>query len=302
MKLVSFLRLARPANILTAIADILLGFAASGLVSNSYASFDFSIENFQSLTFLIISTIGLYGGGIVFNDVFDAELDLRERPERMIPSGKVSKKSAIIFGVTLYLVAIISATQVSTISLVLTFIIIGLSLFYDAIGKGLFIGSLTMGLTRATNLILGMSATYIFLFDVWYPTIISLLYISTITWISRYEVVGGRSYRLISGLFVYILVSLVVQLFSLDMHSGFQNFLATMPFVIGFMIFAIIPLMKAINDPAARKIQKAVGTGVLSLILLDASMAVQFAGWGYALMIVLLLPVSIFLSRRFAVT
>lgn len=87
-KLLSYLRLMRPANIVTSVADILLGFAASGLVQNPFFSDGhFNISGLDALLWLILSTIGLYGGGVVFNDVFDAELDKVERPERPIPSG-----------------------------------------------------------------------------------------------------------------------------------------------------------------------------------------------------------------------
>ncbi|MBI5214117.1 MAG: UbiA-like protein EboC [Ignavibacteriae bacterium] len=299
MKLISFLRLARPANILTAIADIMLGYAVSGLVSYSSTSLDFSIAEYQSFIFLILSTIGLYGGGIVFNDVFDAELDARERPERLIPSGKVSKISAIIFGVILFLGAIISASQISTTSVVISFIIIGLSLFYDAIGKHLFFGPINMGLCRAMNLLLGMSAVPSALSTHWYVALIPLLYISSVTMFSRSEVQGGGRSTLVFGFVINILITISVLIFSvISLHT----ILGTLPFLFFFFLFTNIPLVKAIKEPSANQIRNAVRAGVIGLILLDASIAVSFGGWGYALMIVLLLPVSIFLSKRFAVT
>jgi 4-hydroxybenzoate polyprenyltransferase len=71
-------RLMRPANIVTAYADILAGYAAVGATDH------------RALGLLMIATTGLYGGVVVFNDVFDAKLDAVERPERPIPSGGVS--------------------------------------------------------------------------------------------------------------------------------------------------------------------------------------------------------------------
>jgi 4-hydroxybenzoate polyprenyltransferase len=65
----------RPANIITSIADVLAGIAISGFLSQS----DFSKHNISLLILLCISTIGLYGGGVVFNDVFDSDLDKVER-------------------------------------------------------------------------------------------------------------------------------------------------------------------------------------------------------------------------------
>ncbi|OYZ46911.1 MAG: polyprenyltransferase, partial [Sphingobacteriales bacterium 24-40-4] len=73
----------RPANIATSVADVLAGIAISGYFLGAG-------QEFLPVILLCLSTIGLYGGGIVFNDVFDAELDKIERPERAIPSGAVS--------------------------------------------------------------------------------------------------------------------------------------------------------------------------------------------------------------------
>ena len=72
------LRLTRPANIVTAIADILAGVAISGFLRDGH--------DYTPVLWLVLSTVGLYGGGVVFNDVFDAKLDAVERPERPIPS------------------------------------------------------------------------------------------------------------------------------------------------------------------------------------------------------------------------
>ncbi|MEL6856607.1 MAG: polyprenyltransferase, partial [Cyanobacteria bacterium J06607_13] len=72
----------RPANILTAWADILVGYAAagSGLVLANLWAGGLSVSALVPLGWLLLSTSGLYGGGVVFNDVFDAELDQQERP------------------------------------------------------------------------------------------------------------------------------------------------------------------------------------------------------------------------------
>jgi len=61
----------RPANIVTSVADVLAGIAISGYLTNQ----TFHIQNLLPILLLCFSTIGLYGGGVVFNDVFDAALD-----------------------------------------------------------------------------------------------------------------------------------------------------------------------------------------------------------------------------------
>ena len=65
----------RPANIITAISDVIAGAAICGFLILADHTADW-----LKLMFLVLSTIGLYGGGIVFNDVCYLELDKVERP------------------------------------------------------------------------------------------------------------------------------------------------------------------------------------------------------------------------------
>ena len=143
MNLKAYLQLTRPANIITAIADIFAGVAI--------ATFSFSMEdiNPSKVVFLCLSTIGLYGGGIVFNDIFDLELDKIERPERVIPSGKVSKNNAIIFGILLLLLGVIGAMANSSLSSLIALAVAACALIYDKYGKHhSFLGPINMGVHK----------------------------------------------------------------------------------------------------------------------------------------------------------
>ena len=51
---------------------------------------------------------------MVFNDVFDSELDQVERPERPIPSGLISKSGATIWASVLLLGGVLCALLVNT--------------------------------------------------------------------------------------------------------------------------------------------------------------------------------------------
>ena len=153
----AYIRLIRPANIVTAIADILAGFAISGaaflLISQTNGLP--AIDPLPALLWLCLSTIGLYGGGVVFNDVFDADLDLVERPERPIPSGEVPITYAGILAVVLLLTGILAAWQVSVMSGTIALVVAILSVIYDAWGKHqLILGPINMGLCRSGNLLL----------------------------------------------------------------------------------------------------------------------------------------------------
>ncbi|HMG07511.1 MAG TPA: UbiA family prenyltransferase, partial [Mucilaginibacter sp.] len=110
-KIFVYLRMMRPANVVTSVADVLAGAAIAGVFSAEIFK-----DHLQAVIMLCFSTACLYGGGIVFNDVFDADLDKIERPERAIPSGRVSQQQASVFGSILLLAGIISAGLVSAVS------------------------------------------------------------------------------------------------------------------------------------------------------------------------------------------
>src|SRR6185369_2080269 len=96
-----------------------------------------------------------YVGGMFLNDAFDWAHDIRERPDRPIPSGRITVRSAVGAGVALLatsLVAIIAdgalhghpfAACLGASSLALTVFV------YDAWHKGNDMAPVMMGLCRA---------------------------------------------------------------------------------------------------------------------------------------------------------
>ena len=287
------LRLMRPANIVTAIADILAGLA---IASAYYGTFD---DLFSPLL-LILATIGLYGGGVVFNDVFDADLDRKERPERPIPRGIVTEKEGGILGIVLLAGGITAACFVSLYpSGLLAICIALLALVYDRWGKHhpLF-GPVNMGACRGLNLLLGISLVPQALYQHFYVFIVPLIYIAAITMISRGEVEGGKSSTLITAAILYgIVMSIVLWISFLQGTIRY-----TLLFILLFAYMIFMPLVTAMQQPAGKNIGKAVKAGVLALILMNAAWAASFGNYFFALIILLLLPCSLLLARIFAVT
>jgi len=288
-----YLQLTRPANIVTAISDILAGIAIAG--------FSFSLEQIDiwKAAFLCISTIGLYGGGIVFNDIFDLELDRIERPERVIPSGKVSKENAIIFGVSLLVLGVIAAWFNSPLSAGIALLVAICALFYDKFGKHhTFFGPINMGLCRGGNLILGMSIIENAIPEWGLISILPICYIAAITMISRGEVHGGNKNTLYFAALLYILVS------SCQLYISFKlgNILFAAAFVALHIYLIFKPLITAITNPIGSNIGKAVKAGVLSLIVMNAAWVSVSGNLVFALAVLCLLPISIRLAKLFAVT
>lgn len=288
----AYLQLMRPANITTAWADILLGCAGAGIMNSQI--------DFASIGWLLIATTGLYGGGVVFNDVCDAQLDAVERPERPIPSGRASLPGAIALGVILLIIGVASAAMVSGLSAALATTIAFTALVYDKWGKHqTWLGPINMGLCRGGNLLLGVSVVPVAVSDRWYLALIPIIYIAAITAISQGEVHGGKK---ITGVVAIALIGLVIaSVVGLATLTEYQ-LLITLPFLSLFTAMVLPPFVRAAIAPQPQLIQTAVKAGVLSLIILNAAMAAGFAGGIYGLSILALLPLSRFLGRMFAVT
>lgn len=289
-KIRAFAELTRPANVVTALSDILAGLAIVGF---TFGSLDYQ---FYPALFLGLSSMCLYAGGVVFNDIFDHELDTVERPERALPSGRIKQSEAIIGGILLLSLGIFLAFWQSRLSGFVAIIITFLALFYDWKGKHMqILGPINMGLCRAFNLLLGMSVYELGVLEHFPVIAIPLIYIAAITLVSRGEVHGGKAITLYFAGFLFIIV------------HGSQLYLAeqleyALVFVLAHFILIFRKLRIAIENPLGKNIGLTVKTGVLTLILMNAAWVASSGQWIMALFVLALLPVSLGLAKQFAVT
>jgi len=285
----------RPANIVTSVADVLAGMTIAGFFLAPAPGFHPWMKGIG----LCVATIGLYGGGVVFNDVFDARLDAVERPERPIPSGLIPIRQAALLGTILLLLGVLSGLAVNPVSALLAAGIAVAALIYDKWGKHqTFLGPLNMGICRGLNLLLGMSVLGPVNPAQWWIAIIPVLYIAAITAISRGEVHGGKKNALYLAFLLYLLVIGCI----LYVAGSRGRMPVTLPFLLFFSWMIFKPLLTAIRDPIGRHIGQAVKAGVIALIIMDASWAAAFGEIWPALAILVLLPLSLGLARLFAVT
>jgi 4-hydroxybenzoate polyprenyltransferase len=304
-KLIGYLRLMRPANVVTSVADVLAGIAIAGYLIVPDTGFGWAAVTGPNLPYLpvillCISTIGLYSGGIIMNDVFDAKLDAVERPERPIPSGLISKNAATIFGGICFFIGIFTAGLLGRNAQYLAVAIMICCLIYNRFLKhSAIFGPINMGLCRGLNLLLGVCIIPDQVERYWYLAIVPIVYIAAITMISRGEVHGGSKKTLYSALGLYGLVIASVVYFAVINQAPI---LITIAFLGAFAAMIMIPLFKAIKDPIGPNIGKAVKSGVIALIILNAAWAAAFGAWPIAIAIIILLPISLALSAAFAVT
>jgi 4-hydroxybenzoate polyprenyltransferase len=235
--------------------------------------------------------------------VCDAELDKIERPERPIPSGLVSKNAAALLASFLFLIGIGAAAfvhpnEIFSITTLLAIAITIACVVYDKWGKHqAYFGPVNMGLCRGLNLLLGISILPAALAIYWPVSLIPVMYIGAITMISRGEVHGGKKSTLYGAVVLYAIV------ISSIMYVGIKNnTLYVLFFLVLFAYLIFPPLQKAIGEPKGALIGKAVKAGVIALIVMNASWAAAFGSIYFALLILLLLPVSLLFAKVFAVT
>ena len=293
VKIKAFLELMRPANVITALTDVVAGMAIVG--------FSFGSLPYQRWPIILlgISSMCLYAGGVVFNDIFDHDLDKIERPERALPSGRILRSEAIFGGILLLSLGIFLAFWQNRLPGFVAIIITALALFYDYKGKHMkFFGPINMGLCRAFNLLLGMSVYELGVLE-HFPLIgIPLIYIAAITLVSRGEVHGSQSTPLwiATGLFLIVHISQIWAGYS--MHVVWQ----VIPLVCvhaGLMYSVLIPALK---NPSGANIGKTVKMGVLTLILMNAAWASVSQQAYVAYFVLALLPLSMWIGKKFAVS
>ncbi|GGC17334.1 transferase [Parapedobacter defluvii] len=293
-KLKPYLQLMRPANLVTAISDVLAGVSIALLFVPDGSTLDGSV-----LIALIIATVGLYGGGVVFNDVFDAELDARERPERPIPSGRVSIRSAAGLGSILFLMGVMAAGTVGMLPSGIALAIVVMCLVYDKWAKHHAIaGPLAMGLCRGLNLLLGLGYSLLALDQVWFLAVVPVIYIAAVTTISRGEVHGGQRMPLYFSALLYGVVVACIVAFGVH----YQSSILAVGMVLPFILFVFPPLVKAIRTLEAGDVRKSVKHGVIGLIFMNAAWTAAAGMWTLTFATLLLFPLSIWLAKLFAVT
>lgn len=153
----SWLRLLRLPTVFTSLSNILCGYFIAGSLAGQAQLLR------PELAFLLWASAGLYLGGMVLNDVFDAPLDALERPDRPIPSGQISSKAALILGIALLVIGLacahiadwLSSTLTTSVEIALALIVV--IVLYDWKLKNTPLSPFGMAACRGLNIMLGAS-------------------------------------------------------------------------------------------------------------------------------------------------
>ena len=302
---VSYLKLFRFPLVFTAIADSAAGYLIASPVVHPGA-----------MILVALCSSGLYLFGMALNDIVDRERDRAIAPNRMLPSGRLTVKSAKIAAFAALgcsLIAILAVPEVPFLQRIVNWLLVVLCIV--AYNKFLKF-SPVMGLVRGFNLLLGVTAGRIVTFDVasqpWQYAMLVLpafVYVTALTYVSTLEDATPNQRKVRVGVGVMCFGALLAALVGPAIHilvyfEPFWEAALRRPGAILIPIVlsgALIRLALQANDE--KGVMTLVRDGVAGIILLDAALLASVEDMLSGLMIAsLLLPaaLSVAIFKRLA--
>ena len=292
----AYLQLLRLPNVVTAVADVLAGYLfVGGMLSGPGAG-----VGVIHLAILSAASACLYSAGVVLNDFFDFEQDARQRPQRPLPSGQIRRRTAGWLGLAL-LIAGVGATQfLPGVTRLIGLMLGGCILLYDGVLKRTPAGPVCMGVCRALNLSLGMSAAGDPVgVSALYAAGIVGLYVTSLTGFARHEATGGhRTGLLVAGGGMLVALAAIAGLYWLDERTSWYVFV-----VAGLLVSELVsPIRDAVSHPEPSIVQAVVKRSILLLVFIDAGLVLAVGDLGSALLVAALWVPSRLLARAIRVT
>jgi len=291
-------------NVFTAVADVAMG----------YLFVHRAVDQPGALACLIAASAALYTAGMVLNDVFDFEIDAKERPFRPLPSGQISLAAAQALGFTLLVIGV----ALGWLAGFLPGVTVGLPwrsglvasmlaasvLTYDGFLKNTPIGPLAMGACRFLNVLLAMSTAPLdrqaLVLGFGPGELLAAAgigaYIVGVTWFARSEAGASRGPILLAAML--IMACGVVILGASAVYARLHVDPQVYWLLLTLLSFTVLRRCgTAAFDPKPQKVQLAVKHSILSLIWLDAATALAVAGPVYGIAVAALLIPALLLGR-----
>lgn len=293
----NYLLLIRLPNLFTLPSNILLGFI---LVS----TFTLTITSVTQILVLVTISTLLYCVGLVLNDLFDYEIDKKERPNRPLASGKISRKVAIVLVIILTTIALILSLLISVTTFSISILLLAIIFGYDKYLKNTKAGPFTIAAARVTNVILGTTANINSIEN--FPQNILLMFVLTITFVyvsligflSRYEVQGFSEN--IKSYLIPVIISGIVSSIVIFNWIGFFKYESLL--VLALFSFIMARTIYRIHSKDSTGIQQTIQQMILSIIVLDSTFLTGIAGLDVGLPVLILLAPLLILARKMYMT
>jgi hypothetical protein len=248
---------------LTVPGDVLAGAAAAG---------DLRVGRLVGLS---ASSICIYWAGMALNDWADRELDAVERPERPIPSGRVSAQTA--FNLAAGLTAgglVLSAVAGGRSALATSTALAATAWTYDVVAKNTIAGPAVMASARALDVLVGAGDHRR---RAWAPALSVGAHILAVTTLSRGEVHGSTPTPARASLAVSAALTAATAQRATDWKQLVWRRQSTVADVTtaalaGWFARSVVPAQAAAaREPDAGHIRSAVGAGIHGLVPLQAA-------------------------------
>ncbi|MFJ9626183.1 SCO3242 family prenyltransferase [Streptomyces sp. NPDC101175] len=247
------------------------------------------------------SSVALYWAGMALNDYADATVDAVERPQRPIPSGRVARRTAFATacGLTaagLGLAALADGRRALQVALPLT----GLVWAYDLRLKSTPAGPAAMAGARTLNVLAGAEpgrrATAL-------PAALLVgAHTYTVTALSRHEVSGAPREVPVATLAGSTATALAAAALPGLRRRGAAARIGAVAGSLGYLGTYATAQARAAREPSAVNVREAVGSGILSLLPLQASLTAGGGGPGLAGVLALAHPLARRLARKVSPT
>lgn len=146
MNAYSYFLLVRPINGLIAFISVFLG----ALISRG------SLDPYNRVMIVGISAFLLLSAGNVLNDYYDVKTDIINKPLRPIPSGKISRRSALIFSIFLFIIGTTLGLLISLIAFAVAVLVSFILMLYTfKLRENPLIGNISIGILTGLTFISG---------------------------------------------------------------------------------------------------------------------------------------------------
>jgi hypothetical protein len=298
----NYLTLVRFPNLFTLPSNVLAGYFSSNIYNE--------IE-INTIILVIFSSACLYAAGVIFNDIADRQVDRKERPNRPIPSGKVTQRSAIILALLLMAISITVSYLISAVTFIVGFILVATIMLYDFVLKNSLFGPTVMGATRVLNILLGASPNLSNLIvgqfdDELYRLCLvcfsEFIYIASISALSRYETNKNPTFHLRWFHTTPFLLPLSIGIYTASVGLFNGNAWIYL-FIFGSFIFSTLKFATSSRPMTVSMVQKIISLLIAGIIVHDAVyIGGSLDSWYFGMGIFVFLVPMILLGKKFYVT
>ncbi|MFF2273435.1 SCO3242 family prenyltransferase [Agromyces sp. NPDC058136] len=228
---------------------------------------------------LPLASAAIYSGGMALNDWADRRVDATERPERPIPSGRVSPAQALVVSAVcgaagLALAAAGGGRRSLATAVPLTAAVVA----YDVMAKPTAAGPLVMAACRGLDVLMGARGSVRAL-----PAALSIaVHTVGVTALSRGEVHGGTATDLGAALVATGAAAASIEAVAPSVRAPMAQ-LAGAAGAVGYLASALPDQLTALDDPSPIRVRDATRSAIGSVVPLQAALVARSGSFIVAL-------------------